>query len=105
MAGEQPLPPSLVEQRRALLDHFHLSVRLHGEQSASRQMRKFGIKFAIHHPDPEAVRSRFIAVRSIDEWNGVLDEFYSEDGRDDTETGSLLRDPAAAVQPLLADRS
>ncbi|GEM_PF-64703 len=79
MAGEPPLAPQLHEQRQALLEHFHLSARLHGEQSASRQMRKFGIKFSHHHPDPEAVRSRFISVRSIAEWHAVLDEFYPVD--------------------------
>ena len=76
MAGEEPQAPLLSEQRKALLEHFHLSARLHGEQSASRQMRKFGIKFAHHHPDPEAVRLKFISVRSIAEWHAVLDEFY-----------------------------
>lgn len=78
LAGESPAPPTLQEQRRALLNHFHLSVQLHGEGSASRQMRKFGIKFAAHHPDQQAVKNRFIAVRSIDEWHAVLDEFFPE---------------------------
>ena len=41
-------------------------------------MRKFGIKFAAHHPDQQAVKNRFIAVRSIDEWHAVLDEFFPE---------------------------
>ena len=50
MAGHDPAPPTLAEQRTALLDHFHLSVALHGEASASRMMRKFGIKFSAHHP-------------------------------------------------------
>ncbi len=76
MAGRPPSPPTIEEQRHALLEHFHLSVRLHGEASASRQMRKFGIKFAVHHDEPEAVRLKFIAVRSIEDWHRVLDAHY-----------------------------
>ena len=87
MAGRDPVQPTLLEQRQALLDHFHLSVRLHGEASASRQMRKFGIKFAVHHHDPEAVRKEFIAVRSIEDWHAVLDAHYP-----------AVSDPAAAGQ-------
>ncbi|MEE2908183.1 MAG: tRNA-dihydrouridine synthase, partial [Planctomycetota bacterium] len=100
MAGEQPLAPDITEQRQALLNHFHLSVRLHGEQSASRQMRKFGIKFSAHHPDPEAVRARFIAVRSIEEWHAVLDLFYPLDS---TRIG--LTSPVKTEQSQHADRS
>ena len=78
LEGRPPVKPTLQEQRRALLNHFHLSVKLHGEGSASRQMRKFGIKFSAHHPDPEAVRNRFISVRSIEEWHAVLDEYFPQ---------------------------
>ncbi|MBG80817.1 MAG: tRNA-dihydrouridine synthase [Phycisphaerales bacterium] len=92
MAGEPPAPPTLIEQRQALMDHFALSVKLHGEGSASRQMRKFGIKFSTHHPDPETVRKRFIAVRSLSEWRAVLDEFYAE-----------VSDPTAADEQPHAD--
>jgi tRNA-dihydrouridine synthase len=76
MAGEEPLEPTLAEQRAALLEHFELSVSLHGENSASRMMRKFGIKFAIHHPQPDVVRSAFIKCQCIDDWRHVLDTAY-----------------------------
>src|SRR5688572_1660550 len=36
MQGKQPAPPSIDEQRIALLEHFQLSVALHGEAKASK---------------------------------------------------------------------
>jgi len=76
MAGERPTAPTLLEQRRALQDHFELSVALHGENAASRMMRKFGIKFSVHHPEPESVRQAFIRCRSVEDWLGVIDAAY-----------------------------
>jgi hypothetical protein len=46
------------------------------EAHTGRTMRKFGIRFAAHHPRAEDVRRRFIAVTSLDDWRAVLDEFY-----------------------------
>ncbi len=78
MAGRPALPPTLAEQRQALLEHFELCTALHGEQSASRMMRKFGIKFSGHHPAAERVRQQFIRCRSISEWRAVLDAQYGD---------------------------
>ncbi|MEM7228952.1 MAG: tRNA-dihydrouridine synthase [Planctomycetota bacterium] len=77
MAGEQPTPPTLDEQRCALLEHFELSMALHGESAASRMMRKFGIKFSTHHPTPDRVKNEFIRCRSVDDWRSVLDRYYT----------------------------
>ena len=74
-----PVPPTIAAQRHVLLDHFHLSVRVHGEGLASRMMRKFGIKFATHHPDAEQVAAAFIAVKSLEQWHAVLDCHYPEE--------------------------
>jgi nifR3 family TIM-barrel protein len=76
MRGEQPTQPTLEEQRKTLLDHFDLSVKLHGERKAGRMMRKFGIKFAQHHPDPQRVKSAFIACSTIAQWHHVIDACY-----------------------------
>ena len=43
-------------------------------------MRKFGIKFSRHHPQGEAVRQAFIRVKSLNDWQAVLDTFYDVDG-------------------------
>lgn len=76
MAGETPVPPSLDEQRRALLEHFELSVALHGEKKASKMMRKFGIKFSAHHPAPEEVKMQFIQCQSVAQWHDVIERQY-----------------------------
>jgi tRNA-dihydrouridine synthase B len=76
MRGEDPTAPTLAEQRQTLLDHFNLSVRLHGERAAGRMMRKFGIKFARHHPDAQRVKTAFIACCNIAQWHSVIDHCY-----------------------------
>ncbi len=76
MAGETPTAPTIAEQRAVLEDHFRLSVSINGEDRAGKTMRKFGIRFAAHHPRGEEVRRRFIAVGSVADWLGVLEEFY-----------------------------
>ncbi len=77
MAGERPNAPTIDEQRQVLLDHCDLSAALHGERAASRMMRKFGIKFAAHHPQPDTVRVEFIRCKSIDDWRRVLNTHYN----------------------------
>ena len=76
MAGDEPTPPTLAEQRRVLLDHVDLAATLHGERPASRMMRKFGIKFSAHHPDADAVKSAFVTCRSLAEWQAVIERHY-----------------------------
>lgn len=77
MAGEQPTLPTIEEQRTALLEHFELSATLHGEGSASRMMRKFGIKFSHHHPQGELVKSEFIKCHNAAQWREVIERYYS----------------------------
>ena len=93
IAGGSPVPPTVAQQRAVLLEHFDLSVRLHGERQASMMMRKFGIKFSRHHPAGEDVAKAFIAVASVADWRGVLDHFYSHDGagvvEDQEELGNI----------------
>jgi nifR3 family TIM-barrel protein len=76
MAGEEPAAPSLDEQRDVLLAHFDLAVRLHGERHASRLMRKFGIKFAAHHPGAASVKAAFIACHTVSDWKAVIAAHY-----------------------------
>ncbi|MGD9690574.1 MAG: tRNA dihydrouridine synthase [Phycisphaerales bacterium] len=82
MAGKEPSAPTLGEQRRVLRQHFELSVALHGERHAGRMMRKFGIKFARHHPREDEVKMRMAAVSSTADWLGVLDELYRTEERE-----------------------
>jgi tRNA-dihydrouridine synthase B len=78
MAGLRPRRPTLEEQREVLLEHFRLAVVLHGETRASRLMRKFGIRFAAHHPAGDAVRQAFIRCGSVAEWRAVIAAHYPE---------------------------
>ncbi|RMH30119.1 MAG: tRNA-dihydrouridine synthase family protein [Planctomycetota bacterium] len=80
MAGRAPAAPTLAEQRRVLEEHFRLAVAVNGERRAGLMMRKFGIRFAARHPDADAVRQRFIAVRTIEDWRAVLDAHYPRAG-------------------------
>lgn len=76
MKGEEPRDPTISEQRSAMLRHFELCTNLHGEQAASRMMRKFGIRFSQYHSNPKTVRKHFISVRSAKQWRDVLDTYY-----------------------------
>jgi len=79
MAGLPPTSPTITEQRGVLEEHFALSAALHGEEAAGRMMRKFGVRFAAHHPDPDSVRTAFIRCERTDDWQGVLHAHYRED--------------------------
>jgi tRNA-dihydrouridine synthase len=76
MAGLPPGTPSLDEQRSVLMQHFELAVQLNGEKHASRLMRKFGIRFASHHPEGEQVRQAMIAVSNLGDWHAMMERFY-----------------------------
>lgn len=78
MRREAIAGPTLAQQREVLAEHFRLSVDLHGERTAGRLMRKFGIKFSRHHPQAVAVRQAFIRVQTLDAWQAVLAEFYAQ---------------------------
>jgi hypothetical protein len=53
-------------------------------------MRKMGIKYARFHPSAAEVKSDFINVRSLRDWNNVLARWYSADG------AGVWPDPRAA---------
>lgn len=78
MAGEAPSAPSIPEQRDVLTQHWEIAAAIHGEEHAGRTMRKFGIRFATHHPQSDDVRRHFIAVEHTAAWMSVVEEFYSE---------------------------
>lgn len=79
MAGGEPTAPTIAEQRTTLLDHFNLAKFLYGDNATGRRMRKFGIKFAAHHPQASLVKSEFIRCENSAEWRVVIDRFYVVD--------------------------
>ena len=76
MAGRTPTLPTVAEQREVLLEHYRLASIIHGDRTTSRHMRKFGIKFAAHHPDARAVKDAFIACESAESWREVIERLY-----------------------------
>jgi nifR3 family TIM-barrel protein len=79
-AGQSlPAPPSLFEQRDVLREHYRLAEEIYGPEHCGKQMRKFGIKYSRLHPQPQAVRDAFIAVRRPGEWLSVLERWYADD--------------------------
>ena len=83
MQGKQPTSPTLAEQRDVLGEHFRLALACtrrfrQPEQATAMMMRKFAIRFAMHHPEFDAVRKRFIAVKCLADWTAVLEEHYQK---------------------------
>lgn len=76
IAGEAPAAPTMAEQRAVLMEHFRLSIALNGEQTGGRMMRKFAIKFARHHREPEPVKEAMCRVTTLAEWQRALDLYY-----------------------------
>jgi tRNA-dihydrouridine synthase len=82
LAGREGRPPTLEEQRGVLEEHYRLLLAVnsgmrHGDEATGKMMRKFGIRFAAHHPDPERARLAFIGVSSSEDWRRVLNEHYA----------------------------
>jgi nifR3 family TIM-barrel protein len=75
-----PSPPSIGQQREALLEHFDIAMEIHGEQLAGRRMRKMGIKYSRFHPAGDQVKREFIQVHSLRDWRGVVGRWYEIDG-------------------------
>ncbi len=78
--GILPPPPTLFQQRAVILEHYRLATELYGEQRVDAPMRKFGIKYAVLHPEYEQVREAFARAKTQADWLQVLDRWYSHDG-------------------------
>jgi nifR3 family TIM-barrel protein len=76
--GLASAPPSLLEQRAVIAEHYRLAEELYGPRRACRVMRKFGIKYAHLHPASREVRDAFVAVTEPADWRAVLDRWYVE---------------------------
>jgi hypothetical protein len=67
--------------------HFDLSLAVtrrfrHGEETTSKMMRKFGIKFAAHHPRADEIKRRMVAVNTAEDWHAVVAEYYGDNRAD-----------------------
>ncbi|MBL4810660.1 MAG: tRNA-dihydrouridine synthase, partial [Phycisphaerales bacterium] len=82
LAGDEPMAPTIAEQRAVLEQHFELLLAVNAktrdpEFNTARNMRKFGIRFAAHHPNAAEVKQGFIYAKSLDDWQVVLERWYS----------------------------
>ena len=82
LAGEEPTAPTIAEQRLVLETHFELALRVNArfrnpENHTGKMMRKFGIRFAAHHHESDAVVRRMRDISSPGDWQSVLDEHYA----------------------------
>jgi len=81
LRGEEPAAPTVPEQRAVLEEHYRLLLAVcrpmrDGEDAASKMIRKFGIRFAQHHPRADNVRQDIIRVDSALAWATVMDRWY-----------------------------
>lgn len=74
-----PDPPSLFEQRDVIREHYRLAEQIYPANQCGTLMRKFGIKYAVLHPQHDEVRSTFISVKNRGDWEAALDRWYAED--------------------------
>ena len=81
LAGNEPQAPTIAQQRQVLEQHFELALAVNAhtrepELLTAKNMRKFGIKFAAHHPQADEVKKQFIYVKTLKEWREVLERWY-----------------------------
>ena len=74
-----PAPPTLCEQREVIGEHYRRAEELYGPKRCALIMRKFGIKYSALHPCYEQVRSAYTKVKSREEWESVLMQWYADD--------------------------
>jgi len=74
-----PDPPTVFEQRDIILEHYRLAAETYGEDRCGTLMRKFCIKYSSLHPDFKEIRSRWTRIRSYEDLQVVLAEWYGED--------------------------
>ncbi len=73
---ELPPPPSLERQREAIEWHWMEIIRVYGEATATKMVRKFAIKYVEHHPCAREVRDAFIAASKSEDIQRVLEDWY-----------------------------
>ncbi|MBC8350768.1 MAG: tRNA-dihydrouridine synthase family protein [Planctomycetes bacterium] len=81
LAANEPLPapPGLFAQREVILEHYRLAEELYEGRRCGTMMRKFGIKYSAMHPHHDEVRAAFAKVACREDWESVLNAWYSDD--------------------------
>ena len=76
---ELPAPPNVLRQREVLQRHWDLAEQVYGVDRTGPLMRKFGIKYSASHPRHSEVRPSFTKIKTREDWNQVLQQWYQED--------------------------
>jgi nifR3 family TIM-barrel protein len=75
-----PPPPTIAMQRAAIEQHWSDIVDVYGDAIGAKMIRKFGIKYAEHHPLSMQVRDAFIAVKDAPDIQVVLERWFDPNG-------------------------
>ncbi|MEZ5942180.1 MAG: tRNA-dihydrouridine synthase [Planctomycetaceae bacterium] len=79
--GELAIPsPTVLEQRHGIMRHAEMLKELYGPDRWVRKMCQFNFKYAPLHPEHETVRNAFATLRTDEQWQAVMDQFYPVDG-------------------------
>ncbi|MCA8943341.1 MAG: tRNA-dihydrouridine synthase, partial [Planctomycetes bacterium] len=87
LAGREPRPPSVGEQRNALELHKRCAFAHYGDKRGMPKLRTHAIKYAAVHPDATAVRDDFVKVRSEADFEAALAKHYADDRAEEISPG------------------
>jgi tRNA-dihydrouridine synthase len=76
-AGRPARIPGLDEQRAVITRHFALAAEAYGPSRGLKMLRHFSLQYAKMHPRRTELRNALVAVRTEEEWRGVIDRFYA----------------------------
>lgn len=74
-----PKPPGVLAQRSVLIAHRTLAEQAYGATRWLGVLRKFGFKYARLHPRSVDLRQALGDVRTVADWERLLDQFYMDD--------------------------
>lgn len=77
-SGTPPMAPSVFQQRTALVKHKSYADQIVPGKSLG-MIKKFGFKYARLHPQTGELRGAFQNLRTIEDWEVILETFYSVD--------------------------
>ncbi len=79
--GEAAGAPTIADLRTALSEYAALADRYLNPKLAGRMVRKFSIKWASWHPDPEKFHRAVTQAKNREEWNRVVEAMLDRSAR------------------------
>jgi len=80
-AGRQSvvMPPSVAQQREAMMLHLRLATEDYGESKSFLKVRSVGMRYARFHPSAPEVRQAFIDARTRETMDALFNRYYHDD--------------------------